>query len=395
MDQEMYSRHKTLPPKVWIDPKARNPRTRAIGYRLDRPRAMTEEERRWWTSPYLRMLSSPLRSCQVSKESLPADLQIRLAPMLLPAPRGARKVQILVPDGLEHPRFRRVRNGSAIYMLCKKSFVNVMAARRNLKGVQGNIVIHSRLAEQIGHLLRIRVLQEIEILADRLQCRPTDAQDHPVLRRLSRAEWSDVRNTGVIPYEGAIALLVVPPLNKNPVTKQRTTPSFSSTPPGETDKISAKPLPPLCVLHPTSTEGRIDEDTDSPAVLPNAAVPLYNGLSLFPSRPQRAALHAALNKLLFVERRARWREHGRPDSDENPSTSVGDTRPQKADKWARGDQKASHAYLLCADSESVLRADAVPVAIALWRIRMWEGAELGYRASPDKRWKLKMRPLPS
>lgn len=265
----------------------------------------------------------------------------------------------------------------------------------NIKGVQSNITIHPRLADQIGHLLRIRVLQELEILAERLQCRPADAQDHPVLRRLTRAEWQDVRNTGVIPYEGAVALLVVPPLNKDPSTKQRPAPSSSPLPTKDVGKIPNKPLPPLCVMHPISTEKSVDQDAGEAPLISNPTVPLYNGLALFPSRSQRAALHAALNRLLFVERRARWRERGRPAPSENPPVSANGVQGEKVDSWARGDQKASHAYMLCADTENILRADAVPLAIALWRIRIWEGADLGYRASPEKRWKLDPLPLPS
>ena len=40
---------------------------------------------------------------------------------------------------------------------------------------------------------------------------------------------------------------------------------------------------------------------------------------------------------------------------------------------AKGDAKASHAYVVFSDAQSVLRADTVPLAVALWRVRLWEG----------------------
>ena len=43
-------------------------------------------------------------------------------------------------------------------------------------------------------------------------------------------------------------------------------------------------------------------------------------------------------------------------------------------KRSLGDQKASHAFLLCSDAETCRRADAAATAIALWRVRMWEGS---------------------
>ncbi|KAJ3532064.1 hypothetical protein NM688_g7479 [Phlebia brevispora] len=387
-NHDNYVRHKTLPPKVWLSDSAQKTRAGASGREEDRPSTMSKEERDWWASPYLRMLSGPLRRCLVSTDNLPADFLIKLAPMQLPVPRTARKAQTLLPDGIEHPRFRHRRHGSGVYIMCRKVAVDYLVEKEAYKVVGQNVSIHSRLADQIGHLLRLRVLQELELLADRLQCRPAKAQDHPILRRLTRAEWQDVKNTGVIPYEGAIALLIVPPLNRDPSTKRRPEPSTSPLPIQDAGPIPKKPLPPISVLHLASKEDFIDEDVDEPSMIPNAKVPLYNGLALFPARPQRAALYAALNKLLYVERRARWREHGRPD----PSVMSAD---EKADKWARGDQKASHAYLLCSDSETVLRADAVPLAIALWRIRMWEGLGTRYNLTPEQRWKLKPIPLPS
>lgn len=216
--------------------------------------------------------------------------------------------------------------------------------------------------------MRVRVLQELELLADRLQARPQGSEDTTLIRRLTRAEWKSIKSTGTIPYANAVAVVVVPPLNRNPVTKKRPDASVDMilTDQGisEEGPTSPRTLLPLSTIHPSAEPHSL---TNLPDYLPSFEVPLYHGVSLFPMRSQRAALHARLTRLLLVERRARYREHGRQES----------LKPQDGepgDRWVRGDQKASHAFLLCSDEKTARRADVAAVAIALWRIRMWEGA---------------------
>jgi hypothetical protein len=100
--------------------------------------------------------------------------------------------------------------------------------------------------------------------------------------------------------------------------------------------------------------------------LPIAQAPLYHGLALFPARPLRAALHKALCRLLDAERGARSR--ALPTS--------GSSGYEKSPR-VRGDAKGSHAFLLCSNQQTAKRADVVPLAIALWRLRMWEGQAYG------------------
>lgn len=223
-------------------------------------------------------------------------------------------------------------------------------------------------------------MQELELLAERLQLNARGTEDTTLIRKLTRAEWQSIGSTGRIPYRNAIAVIVVPPVNRNPVTKARPEPSASAYAPPEIGSPSFKrPAPPLSVLHPV-TEPTVHVDILSDR-LPSSKIPLYNGVSLFPSRTQRAALYTRLNSLLAIERRARYREHGRSNSDQ-PSEDRED------DPWARGDKKASHAFLLCADEKSVKRADMAAVAIALWRIRMWEGAGWEDRGGESDGWQL-------
>lgn len=271
------------------------------------------------------------------------------------------------------------------------------------------------MLEQIGHLLRLRVLQELELLRLRLQASPTRAHHlrtpadsspnsnsnlelaaeensssgsgsyyTPLLRRLTRGEWDTLKRTGAVPWKGVVAVLVVPPVNRDPETKQRVVPHFSelppplsprSTPVGE--KItehtkSHRDTLPQSVLYPYDEDdgggGEVVHDKGLTILkekqLNHARVPLYNGASFFPNPGQRAALRQRLCEVLEVERKHRRRTHLHPhlqlDADD-------------ADSDAEKPDAPSHAFALFSSAETVLHADTVPLAIALWRVRMWEG----------------------
>jgi hypothetical protein len=246
------------------------------------------------------------------------------------------------------------------------------------KRILPNLQMPPRLAEQIGHLLRVRVLQELEFLADQLSTRPLGAKNHPVLRRLTRQEFQMIRATGVIEDDSAVAVIIVPPLNRDPATKQR--PLSSSSPALVDEEIPTKLVTspkrsvlPISTLHPTSP---VSANFAGMPTFPHAQTPLYNGVSLFPSRSQRAALHERLLRLLSIEQRAR-----RHDTRENLASSSG-----SVDMSADHDRKASHAFLLRSDSGTVLRADAAATAIALWRLRMWEGSGSDGTAPEGEHW---------
>ncbi|OBZ76184.1 hypothetical protein A0H81_03965 [Grifola frondosa] len=113
----------------------------------------------------------------------------------------------------------------------------------------------------------------------------------------------------------------------------------------------------------------LEEVEDVPNLLPHSKVPLYNGVALFPSRPQRAALHSALLRILDLEYQKAPKD-------------------KKAER-GHGEQKGSHAFLLCSDAATVLRVDTVPLAIALWRVRMWEGGGREDSADPTGGWTFK------
>lgn len=194
----------------------------------------------------------------------------------------------------------------------------------------------------------------------RLRAASREFADATVLRRLTRSEWATLKKTGKTSWEGAVAVLVVPPVNRDPATKQRENPDFTDMPPEGTAPlreglVSRRSILPSSELHiqgnPTYDEPlRFFKDVH----LPHARIPLYNGVNFFPARAQRAALHQRLCEILDVERTARWK------------------RRIFFDKGQREDAP-SHAFVLISSARTVLRADTVPIAIALWRVRMWEG----------------------
>lgn len=357
-DSRAYLKHKLQPPRVQVSSGG----TVSADAGLDTPREMSVQEREWWSSPYLRMLSSPIRRCAISRRHMPSDFLIRLAALRLRVAPGTKSAQVWMPDGLEHPKFRRRSGQLVMYITCwNDMFSPVNLNRVSSRGVP-NAVFHKLLSEQISHLLRVRVIQELQLLAETLSRRPRrNNLDPTILCRLTRGEYRVLRETGVVPRTGAVAVLVVPPVNKNSKTREKVVPSMQPEIPSDEESPDCtsknghrRPLPPLSTIYGSEPQ-QGELPLSSPHLVPNAQVPLYNGLALFPSAPQRSALHKALRDVLRTERYCRVVTH-----------------PMRG-KSVSSDDKASHAFLLVSDESTVTRTDSVPLAIALWRLRMWEG----------------------
>jgi len=298
------------------------------------------------------------------------DFLVRVARLRL-APELGLGDESLLPDGIQHPEFKPRRAGKGHYVICNKqlsvfdskpasspnpntalnsdtTYEGVLAGRGTRK-----ILPHLRLKEQIGHLLRLRILQELEILARR--ARPKAKERHtPIMRRLTRAEWKVFQITGTIPNPGAVAVLVVPPVKKSLLNGGAPDASPSPTEEIRASTISTKPAPPLSVLHPASTKDALE----MPELAPHK-IPLYNSISLFPSPTQRAALHQHLCAILKEDTITRWNQGDRPE-------------PRNKSQPAEDETRSSHAFLVYSDASTVKRADTVPLAIALWKLRMWE-----------------------
>jgi hypothetical protein len=260
----------------------------------------------------------------------------------------------LVPDGLLHAKYvSRKVGGSAAYVLCCRKAIERLHPGSHRR-ISGKIALPPSLPEYIAHLLRLRVLQELELLTERLEyaMRSGKSLGNPavILRRLSYDEWGTLRSTGTIPYPNAVAVLVVPRPNRHPITKERPVPSMSASPPDDEELPQA--LPPLSELVPYSETPLIDET----GTLPNLEIPLYNSITAFPSRSQRAALYQFLTRILAAERfLKRLHRNHVPENGEDPLV-----------------RKGSHAFVLCSDNRTIRRGDSAAIALALWRLRMYE-----------------------
>ena len=273
---------------------------------------------------------------------------------------------VAVPDGLQHTKFTARRAGRATHILCSRELINYTSTKewRQAFGLVRIHAPHPNLIDYISHLLRLRVLQELELLAEQLECsHQTFKASHdlqPILRRLTRREWKQLKETDIVPFSDAVAVLVVPPLNKNPVTGQTPEPSMSASPIPSNMK-PRNDLPPLSSLLLSRNEPDCFVAGNLPDLMSTYRIPLYNGLALFPNEHQRAALHALLLRILAAERRL---YQSTIDAKGNDFEGKGQ---------ALGDEKHSHAFLLSSNSNLIRRGDVSPVAIALWRIRMFEG----------------------
>ncbi|ESK97563.1 hypothetical protein Moror_17563 [Moniliophthora roreri MCA 2997] len=358
-----YVHHKSLPPQVRVGKCAK-----ASDGQEDGPRAMTQEERQWWSSPYLRMLSTPIRRCIVTNQYLPSDFFIRLTSMRIPSPQSNRFISsrrpktVLIPDGLEHPKFKLRRSGKARYILCWKDAIQELRVRNQMRR-HGTDEVYSLLEDQIRHLLRLRVLQELQLVYEHIRFRPQESAHHTLIRRLSRGEWREMQASGTVSIENAMAILVVPPVNRNPETGQRPQGSMSSQP--SLDSLARTPTNAknhdMSILYsagPPSGSSHVSEP------LANHQIPLYHGVSIFYDVSQRSALHSLLSKILAIERNARY----------NAKDIKQGTETRKD-----GD-KQSHAFVLMSDENTIQAADIAAVGVALWRLRMFEG--FGWEEKP-------------
>ena len=290
-----------------------------------------------------------------------SDFLIRLTGMRVPASllfstegnaSGTRG--LLAPDGILHSKYTHRKAGRASYILCWRPAV-LKLQKGGFKRFSPHLTYSPRLPNYIAHLLRLRVLQEFELLAERLEYRvktfkKQKAYSTVILRRLTRVEWGLMRSSGLIPYQNALAVLIVPPVNKDVVTRTRPKGSMSAAPPEVDDHT--KPARPLSVLMPVSQ----NVDTE---LTPQAVVPLYNCTTAFPNRFQRSALYSILVRILVSERfeKKQLRE-----------ASVSSPRNEGVES-----SKASHAFLLCSNEDTGKRGDVAGIARALWRLKMFEG----------------------
>ncbi|KAF9008906.1 hypothetical protein BDQ17DRAFT_1539302 [Cyathus striatus] len=280
--QSPVSRYKPLPPRPSFQPAdyptsilfspapnpVTNPREYVIRKSLppvkclhhDTPREMTDDERAWWSSPYLRMLASPMRHCFVTQRHLPA---VRLGAVRVPG--TSRPQTTLIPDGLQHTKFAARQSPSAVHVSCHRKVILQLLNRGGIQRIAPNAQLYPNLPDYIADMLHLVTIPK----------------------------------TARVPFTS--------PINKARMGGHQRQWNNDGT------------LPP-------------------PDKLPNSRVPLYNGATMFPNPEQRAYLYCS--------------------SVEHLPGKLGN---------------ASHTFLLSSDQEIVKFGDITAAAVALWRVRMYEG----------------------
>ena len=382
---DLYVRHKSLPPRVFV-PKI--PHHRAGEY--DRPRQMSAEERRWWSSPYRvsnsllafffeasiqsacsQLLPATVLSLGVSCHQVRSQetfaifflltlgiaflLRLAALRMHLSEPTANKPVSCMIaPDGLQHPQFTARRSNRSVHVVCSRQAISFCIANNRVGSLPAYARIPPNLTEQISHLLRVRILQELDLLLAQLRARPkADILANPPIRRLSHLEWTKVQENRQIPWQDAIAVINVPPIS-NP-----TEPSMSPFPLPFDPEMAANASQPVATFYPVSRISALPTNFQYRDVLPSARVPLYNVLGLFPHIAQRTAFHQFLNQTqsrleTACSRKADSKEASKEADNEEASSSPSD------------------AYILTSNSQTIKLVDMPALAIAMWRVYLYE-----------------------
>ena len=190
-----------------------------------------------------------------------------------------------------------------------------------------------------------------------------------VVRRLTRREWADLKTSARLSVPGAAAIVVVPPVHKNMLKPQ--------CPPTSGGVDGDRALSTFC-------EEASREYVTTPS---RRKIPIYHGAVVWPDPAERDAVRSLFKEIVGLERKARYKatllsksswkaSPASKSADGVTSGLVGETdagpKSRKVER-AKGLDKASDAYLLRSTRDTVVRADAVPLCIALWRLRIWFG----------------------
>lgn len=213
-------------------------------------------------------------------------------------------------------------------------------------------------------------------MTERLRCIPKQpdnelaAQESPVVRRLRRDELQNVRSSNKMspqPSERVAVILVLPPTNKKfakPKEKQHEGPVPEAT----LEIFLPKQRWPLLEMV-NAVPGNAEH---SPPVS-GGEVPLYNCITMFPDREQRERLHRAVLGLLGAERKRLWRSSGPERHKGICLESLLHPTSLKVSQGHSEGSKHSHAFVISSCLTKKLQPDVVPLAIAMWRVAMWEG----------------------
>ena len=217
----------------------------------------------------------------------------------------------------------------------------------------------------------MRALQELELLVEAYsQFRKFSSpqlEPAPLVSRLTRVEWLKFRRKGVIPLmdPSVILIIILPRVPKGP-DSGGSEPSEAAPTPDVSDTASNPLHRPVAALHPLSLHAQTNLEHNLPPETPQHLVPVYNGATLFPSRDLRLAFRILLQRQFSMEQSI---QKSQRDSGTEP------TVPEQSTKGSlKPKPKYSDAYVLRSPSvNSRAVPDVTPLAIACWRVRMWEG----------------------
>ncbi|KAF8311150.1 hypothetical protein DL93DRAFT_2169202 [Clavulina sp. PMI_390] len=263
------------------------------------------------------MLSSPLRYCMLSAKHYHSDFLLRLSTSSMQDDHGKSRI-FLLPDGLEHPKYRSLNVTRGSYIILWKDALEEFIEAGTHRRIHPSVEVHSLISEQIQTQLERRLVQECELLLGQYLALPRElraVESSPLVRALTDAELEQLDKGPQFLNEPAPVAVV----NFSPSEASQAVATFMPLAPSP---------PPEFDLH------------DS--ILSPHEVPIYR-TDRFISPETRSTVQEALQSLTG-----------------SPSPSSTSPVPQ--------------AFLI--RSPTALwdhKIYAAPIAIALWRLRLWHG----------------------
>ncbi|EJD53475.1 hypothetical protein AURDEDRAFT_148468 [Auricularia subglabra TFB-10046 SS5] len=336
-------------------------------------RRMNEDERHIYANPYLRMISSPIRMCALTSRVLPMSFLVRLSIQKIPIPPeqqgqtgkqklhtdGKGNILALLPDNPQRTDART--NGHGTWVVCNRSQFQAIPVKGvihedgpGLRATDRRLELHPQLLALIGLQLRNQVLYELEHLPPRLGVAPLNLASETIIRRLTWEEWHVAQATGALPNAPDAHAVIVFRIGAIRRRKKTDPPPKDDDP----DPTRIRLLPPAATTQAFLKRGTVESES---------AAPVYDASTYFPNDTQREELRRKLNGLTHIEyigqKRARFKGVDAVDNGKEEDGEEEDSRCPKP---------LSNAYAISSSATTVLRADTVPLVIALWRLRMWE-----------------------
>lgn len=207
-----------------------------------------------------------------------------------------------------------------------------------------NVEAHALLSEQVHHQLQQRVLQELELLHDRLRALPKLIRDRPenrIVRPLTDEEVSSVLSDGLIPKDTHTVAMI----------------GFMGPDDASSRCLEERAVSKVFTITPHPPNQRLADPLDT--LLPPLSVPLYHAENLFPS--------TNLNLRQWFEKLSDLQSYQK-------TTETSNKEPIATKEGVLSDP-ASIIFLLRNPHQLVeCGINTAPLAIALWRMRLWNGA---------------------